>query len=138
MRFIMMFLFSATAFAQDVGDIQPVLTDVSNQDFLGDLLQSLGGLNGASALAATAILIKLLLKFLSTPWGQNVLGKAFKDMAGGWKLTIVTGLSLAGGVIGLMTAGGLSAGAALVHSTTLAAFMVFSNQIYKQFFEKKV
>ena len=36
-----------------------------------------------------------------------------------------------------MTADGLTFFAALIHSTTLLAFSVFANQLYKQFFEKE-
>jgi hypothetical protein len=61
----------------------------------------------------------------------------FSKVKGGVKLTIVLGLSLASGVLSSMVIGHLSIGAALVHSSTLSMAVVFSNQVYKQFFEKK-
>ena len=110
----------------------PVIPPVTDTDFIGFLIQSLGGLKGASTLAIVAIVVQILIKFL----GTDLFGKVFKNVSGAVKLLIVTGLSLVAGVVGLMSVEGLTIGAALVHSTTMTAFMVFANQLYKQFFVK--
>ena len=130
MRFLGLFLFaflsSTFAFAQDV------VAPISNEDFLKLLVESIGGIRGAASLAVAGIVVKLLLAFLSSEF----FGKLFKNLSGEIKLLIVSALSLAAGVIALMTSG-LPLGAALVHSSTLTAFLVLFNQIYKQFIEKK-
>lgn len=87
----------------------------------------LGGLKGASALVIAGIVVQGLMLAV-----RSFLG----DLIGQYKLLLVLGLSLVSGVVALMVSG-VPLGAALVHSTTLAAFSVFFNQIYKQFFEKK-
>lgn len=112
---------------------QEVLPEVPTQDFIGFLLQSLGGLKGMSTLAVVGVVVQLLIQFLKTP----LCAQVFKAVSGPTKLLIVTGLTLVAGVVSLMSVEGLSLGAAIVHSTTLSAFMVFGNQIYKQFIEKK-
>lgn len=104
----------------------------SNADFLNLLLQSLGGLSGASALAVAGIVVQLLIKLLGTNW----FGEWFPNLDGHIKLLVVTGLTLISGVLALMLPPtSLSLGAALMHSTTLAAFMVFGNQAYQQFLQ---
>ena len=103
-----------------------------NIDFLKLLVESLGGLKGASTLAIVAVVVQLLIKFLNLPIAGGIFGAAK-----GWlKLAIVTFLTIVSGVTGLMIEG-LSLGAALLHSTTLAAFMVFLNQIFQHFWAKK-
>lgn len=87
----------------------------------------LGGLKGASALVIAGIVVQGLMLAV-----RSFLG----DLIGQYKLLLVLGLSLVSGVVALMVSG-VPLGAALVRSTTLAAFSVFFNQIYKQFFEKK-
>jgi hypothetical protein len=123
----LVFLIPLMLFAQDL--VVPVS---SNEDFIGLLLQSLGGLKGASSLAIAGIVVQLLMKFVGTPWADKLFANA-----GPWKLIIVALLSYLSGVVGLMASAGLSFGAAALHSSVLAAFMVFLNQVYKQFIEKK-
>lgn len=115
-------------YAQDV--IIPVVT---NDEFISQLFLSLGGLKGATSLAIAGVIVKLILQFAST----EMFGKIFKNLSGGVKLTIVLGLSLASGVIALMLSG-VPLVTALLHSSTLSAFVVLSNQVYKQYIEKKV
>lgn len=137
MKMLLAFVFALFlpffAYAQEV--VQPVLElpPVTNTDFLQLLIQSLGGLKGASALAIAGTAVQVLLKFLATPWAGGLL----KNVKGGTKLLVVSGLSMLGGVLALMVPPtSLSLGAALVHSTTLTAFMVFANQLYQQLLEK--
>lgn len=113
-------------------DVVPILPPVSNEDFLGLLIQSIGGLKGASTLAIVGVVVQLLMKFVGTPFADGL----FKN-AGPWKLSLVGLLSWAGGVLSLMQVSHLSFGAAFVHSSSLMAFMVLANQIYKQFLEQK-
>lgn len=112
----------------DPGAIVPIPA----QDFIGFLLQSLGGFKGASSLVVAGLVVQIIMKFL----GTDIAGQLMAKLPGNIKIIIVTGLTLVSGVLGLMTVGGLSLGAALIHSATLSALMVFGNQIYKQFFVK--
>ncbi len=107
--------------------------DQSTYDFFQFLLASLGGLKGASALVAAGVLVQLAVKFLST----GFFNKLFLKISGAAKLMIVSGLTLVSGVLGLMSQG-VSLGVALAHSSTLAAAMVFIDQVYKHFSEKKI
>lgn len=116
------------ALAQDV-----VIPVVSDTDFLGHLLQSVGQFKGATTLVIVGLAVQILIKFL----GTELFGRLFKKVTGATKLTIYLSLSLIGGVSGLMLTADLTFGAALVHSSTLAAFGLLLNQIYKQFVEKK-
>ena len=132
-NFILMFIITGFVplLAQEAGEV--VADVISNEDLIKLLLESIGGIKGASSLAIAGIVIKLVLAFFSSEMG----GKLFSGLKGSIKLLIVTGLSLAAGVIALMNTSDLTFGAALLHSTTLSAFMVFVNQIYKQFFVKE-
>lgn len=121
------------ASATPVASTGSALIDQNTSDFLKLLIDSLGGLKGASSLVIAGVVVQLLIKAMSLP----AVGKLFSEAQGWLKLVIVTGLTLVSGVIGLMTAGGLTLGAALVHSTTLAALMVFGNQIIQHFFPPK-
>jgi len=126
------------AFAQSEVNPAPVEVD-PNGDFLKLLLESFNGMKGATSIAIAAIVIKILINALNLPVVDRVLGSKFKDWSGGIKLTIVLSLSYIGGVVALMVPPtNLSLGAALIHSTTLSAFMVLSNQIWQHYFKKKV
>lgn len=117
--------FSMTTFAQDVV--------VPTQEFIMFLLQSLGGIKGASTLAIVGVVLQILFQFLHTP----LFGSVFKKIDSSDKLLVILFLSMASGVVSLMLSSGLSFVAALLHSTTLTAFSVFANQLYKKFVEKK-
>lgn len=127
--FAFVFMFCGAALAQ-IAEV--TIPAVSNTDFLIALGDSIGGMKGGSAVVIAGIVTQLLMKFIGTPWAEAMFGKD----AGPWKFTIAAVLSFATGILGLVTSG-LTVGAALIHSTTLFAFMVMVNQIYKQFFEKK-
>ena len=107
-------------------------TPMESSAFFELLIKSLGGLKGASTLAIVGIVVKLLVAFANS----ELFGKVFKNLTGAWKITIILFLSLVGGVVSLMTVNGLEFAAALVHSTTMGSFLVLTNQLYKQFFEK--
>lgn len=122
-------LTASTAIAQVVEQTIPVVT---NEAFFKLLIESIGGAKGATGLVIAGIVVKLILSFFST----EMAGQIFKKLSGGVKLTIVLFLSLASGVIALMISG-VPLMTALLHSSTLSAFVVLSNQVYKQYFEKK-
>lgn len=140
--FMAAFFYSAVLFAQAAAtavgttSAAAITTAVQavdpNQDFLNLLLASIGGAKGASMLAVAGIVVQLVIKFMSTTW----VGQWFPQLTGAVKLVIVTGLSLAAGILALMIPpASLTLGAALVHSSTLTAFMVFGNQAYQQFLQ---
>lgn len=91
------------------------------QDWI-DFINALGGLGNLGTLGVVGVLVQGVMLLLRTKVG---------DLAGKYKILIVTGLSLVMGVVGLMQ-GGLGLVAALMHSTTLSAFQVFLHQLYKQ------
>lgn len=122
-------LVPAVAFAQVDPASLPVLlptADLSTEQALGELLKSLGGFKGATALGIVFLVVQASLLFFRTK---------LADFAGKWKLVIVTALSLVGGVIGLLVSG-VPLLAALTHATTFTSLQVFGNQFIKQFAEK--
>ena len=106
----------------------PVL---SNEQFLSQALVLLGGLKGASALGVTAVVVQLVMKFLATPWADSLPAKQ-----GQYKLIVFLGCTLVSGILAQLAAG-MELLPALFSSSTLAAVMVFANQLYKQFLVKE-
>lgn len=92
-----------------------------------DLLKAIGGIQGGGTLAIIMLIVQLLM------W---LLNGFFAGKAGKYKLVAVMGLTLVAGVVALMMQG-MSLGAALLHSSTIASAQVLLNQTYKQFFVKK-
>ena len=135
---IMTFLFGASALGQDITPVViPPATDPT-MDFMKLLIESMGGIQGANNLVIAAIVIKLLLNLLNLPFVENLIGSNFKDWSGGLKLTVVLGLSYIAGLLALMLPPtNLPLGAALVHSSALSMFVIFLNQLYQHFFQKK-
>ena len=124
----MILLFTSLAFSQDV--LVSDLIPMSNEDFMASLVASLGGMKSFTVLGVIFVLVQTAMKFLGTPWADSLIN------SGKWKLTIYVAMSLVGGICGLMVSQGLTFQAALVHSSTFAAFGVFLHQIYKQFVKK--
>ncbi len=123
-----LFFLGAYAVAQAVAPtVPPIVPPVTDSDFMTTLLAAVGGLKGASALGIAAAVVQILLKFAGTSWGGGLLNK----MSGVGKLAVVTVLTLAAGVLGLMVTG-VPLGAALTHSTVLASVMVYVNQWVQQ------
>lgn len=115
--------FSYMVFAQDPVPVDP------NQEFLALLIASIGGMKGMSTLGIVGVAIQLLIKLANTTWIK---------IDGAVKLLIVSALGLGGGVVALMLPpNSLTIGAALIHSATLTAFMVFFNQVYQQWLAPK-
>lgn len=128
--FLLGLAFGALALAQ--GTVAMELTDGTKvevtADFLTFLIASMNGLPGAGVMGGAAILVQVLLKALDQPFANQF----FSKRSGLEKILIVAGLTFAVTPIGLVTGAGLPIGAALLHSSTLTAFMVFLNQIYQQ------
>lgn len=103
-------------------------------DFLDYLVKSMNGIKGAGTIGAAAIMIQLIIKALDQPFAKHF----FSNRSGLNKILIVSALTLAVTPLGLVTGAGLTIPAALVHSSTLTAFMVFLNQIYQQAQKAKV
>jgi len=90
------------------------------------LIKAIGGVQGGGTLAIIMLLVQLLM------W---LLNGFLKDKAGKYKLVAVLGLTMIAGVVALMMQG-MTLGAALLHSSTIASVQVLLNQAYKQFFVK--
>lgn len=134
--FIAALLLPVWCLAQEVVNVAvPVVVPPvdPNGEFINLLIASLGGLKGASTLAIVGIVVQIIIKALNLP----IAGKLFSESKGWIKLLIVSGLTLVGGVTGLMSVEKLSFAAALIHSTTLTALMVFGNQLIQHFSPKK-
>lgn len=100
---------------------EPAVPGIEPSDFQ-KLLEAIGGAKGAGAMGIALIVVQVLM----------LLAKAIWRPTAGWQLTLVLGLSLGAGILSLMVIGKLDFGAALVHSTTLAAIQVFLNQVFKK------
>ncbi len=131
--FLLLIMFCFTFCIGMVAFAQIALPDpVSTSDFVTYLLQSLGGISGATTLAIIGVIVQILMKFVATPIFDNI------GIDGSYKLLIVIGLTIVGGVVTLMTGpAGLTLVAALMHSTTLASIMVLIHQVYVQFFQSE-
>lgn len=121
------------AFADEGVPVVPPAVDAPPLPPIGQadidlLIQSIGGLKGASAMAIAFVIVQILLLLFK---GNIIPAK------GGWVLVAVYFLSLVFGVLSMVMVGGLSLGAALAHSQTLAAIAVFVNQILKQALPKQ-
>lgn len=119
--FAFTFLFALTAMA-DGDPTAPVATE----DFLKALFESIGKLKGAGTMGIVVVVVQLLMLFFRTP---------LANFAGKYRLLIASALTMVGGVIGLKLTG-VDWMAALVHSSTLAAFQVFGHQAFVQFIKK--
>jgi len=118
-----MVLFASSSFADSASS-----TSSPEDLFLSSLVISIGGLKGASVLAAVVILTQLVIKFLGTRWDP---------LAGQWKLLAVSAFTIVAGVSGLMLTDHLTFMAALLHSSTLATFQVFAHQVVTQITESQ-
>lgn len=112
--------FSLIAFGQDV--IPP-----ESAGQWEAFLTAIGGTKGAGIMGIIVALIQILLLILKSPLGY---------LAGPYKLLLVTALTMFLGVTSLKIQG-FDWQSALMHSTTLASFQVFLNQIWKQLREAK-
>lgn len=124
-----LFLFSFLALAQEA----PPLPANPDQEFFMMMAQ-IFTMKGAGTLVIVALAVQILIKFLST----SLFGALFSQVNGVVKLLIVTGLSIVGSVVGLMSPPtSLSFLSALTSGAILSALMVYGNQLYQHFFPPK-
>ena len=119
-------LTSVSAFAQEAGEA------IANDQFLMDLINSVGGLKGASAVAIALVVAQLLIKLFKTPIGGSLLKKVSPNVV--WAIT--SGLNILAVALGLV-AGGVSVVAALTHAAVLMPLVNYLYGIYERFVEKK-
>lgn len=119
--FVFIFLFCVSVgrlFANPVADTMPI-------DSVRLLFKSLGGELGIKAIGSSGALIQLLVRFLKSKAADNLFQKQKP-----WKrLAIVSALTFAITPVTLVTLGGLPLAAALLHATSLNAFLVFLDQL---------
>lgn len=116
---ISMFCFCGTMALAQVVDPSVPPTGAEWQAFF----EALGGAQGMSTLALVALGVQGLMLMFRGP---------LSNLAGSGKILLVTGLTLAGGVVGLR-ASGMDWASCFMHSTTLAAVQVFLHQLWTQF-----
>jgi len=124
-------LFSVVGFAQEAATLvmSPDLTQtVEVQDFLKFLVESLGGVKGASSLAIIALVVQAVLLLVRMKFADKVTK--------GYKLIIVYSLSMIGGILALMSQG-VDLQTALFHANSLAAYQVLFHQAIKIYADKK-
>lgn len=97
--------------------------DLEIGEALSQLVASLGGLKGATAVGIALLVVQAVMFFFRTK---------LAEFAGKWRLVIVTGLTLVTVVLGLV-ATGMPWMAALTNASTASAFSVLLNQFMKQF-----
>jgi hypothetical protein len=102
-----------------------------NVDAIQMILSQLTG-QKLAGLGLVGAVIQVLMILLRT----DLVVKYIGEVNGQLRFAAVACLSMVGGIITLMS-GGLTLGAAVMHSTTLAAFQVFFHQMYTVYIEKK-
>lgn len=118
---VMLIILGFSAFAQEV--------PISSADFFSYLFSALGGLKGAGTLAIVGVVVQVLLKLLNS----DLFSQWFSSVSGAVKLIVISGLTVAGSVIGLMSQG-QSFWAAVTSGGVVTALMVFAHQVYLHFF----
>lgn len=123
-------LFVALAAAKVYAQAAAVPVDATIPDaaYLQELFTTLGGLKGLGGLGLAALITQLVMHGLQDQFVANAIH-------GKWRILLVAGLSIVGGVLALM-ASGIPLVTALLHATTLAAYSVFFNQLKKQLVDK--
>lgn len=117
--FLALVLVGFKAFAEVV----PVPAPVPDTEFWSQLLTFIGGVKGMSMLAVVYGISQLVMVFFKTQMG---------DLAGIWKLVIVSGLNVLGTVLAQLVTG-VPFLVAVLNGSVLAAVSVFINEIIKHF-----
>ena len=112
--------FLASIFALPVDTPAAAVNDAQALDYL---LRGLGGSSGAGAMGIAVLITQVLLFLARSP---------LADLAGRWKLAIVTGVSLVATVVAGKVAGQTWA-AALLSGPVVTAAQVFAHQLFAQF-----
>jgi len=118
MKYLLMAMFTLTAFGEEI--IPPAAEDWGK--IIMDLTKG-----ELSIMAIVAAVVQAMMLLLRSPLGEK---------SGRFRLLAVSGLTLVGGVVGLMTQG-MAVGSALAHSSTLAALQVFGFELYKKLVVEK-
>lgn len=110
---------------------QEVPAPMADADVVQNILAVLTtkGLQGLAAVAAGVQIIMLALR------SEFVIAK-LGDLKGKYRITALLALTVVSGVLTLMTQG-MALVPAILHSSTVAAFQVLANQVYKQYVVKK-
>jgi len=113
--------------------MEDVAVDVINvENYLRLLIDSMGGLKGASTLGIIAVVVQILMATLKLDVLQDKLPK----LVGKYKFLFVYALTSISAVVALRMQG-IDMLSALLHSNTLATYQVFMHQAMKQFSEKR-
>lgn len=129
--FAILLVSSIFTFAQDAQ--VPIPQCSADMDFFQCLGLSIGSFHGGSTLVIVAVVVQLLLKFMNAPFFDQLFSKL-----DGWvKLSIISFLTIAGSVAGLMYGSNMSFLSALTSGAILTSVMVFANQIYQHFVAPK-
>lgn len=115
-------------FAQAVDPTAPL----GNMDAIQQIMAELKGAHLAG-LGGVVVVIQVIMLGLRSEYIVNLFGQA----KAGCRLATVLLLSWVGGVLYLMQSG-MSFKAAILNSTSMAAFQVFAHQVYTIYIEKKV
>lgn len=110
---------------------QEVPAPISDIDAVQQILAVLTT-KGLSGLALVAAVVQVLMIALRS----NYVIAKFGDLKGSTRITALLALTMVGGIVTLMMQG-MAIIPAILHSTTIAAFQVLANQVYKQYFVKK-
>ncbi len=110
---------------------QEVPAPISDIDAVQQILAVLTT-KGLSGLALVAAVVQVLMIALRS----NYVIAKFGDLKGSTRITALLALTMVGGIVTLMMQG-MTIIPAILHSTTIAAFQVLANQVYKQYFVKK-
>lgn len=104
---------------------------ISDLDAIQQILAQLTG-GKLAGLALVAAVVQVIMIALRAQTVVKMIGEA----KGQLRLALVLLLSYIGGLVVLMQ-GGMSLGAAFMHSSSLAAFQVLAHQIYTVYMESK-
>ena len=106
--------------------------EVTDSDFFQALMSAFGGVKGLSTLGVIALVVQLMLKFLSAP----ISGKAFPQFTGRTKINAVLTLTMIATLVGLMSQG-MGWAAAATSGVGLAALSGWIQQMWVQNVSKK-
>lgn len=128
--FLSLIILAPFALAEEIIE-GAVHQSVNLEGYFKLLIDSLGGLKGASSLAIIAAVIQILMATLNL----DVLQTKLPKIVGKYKFLFIYFLTCVSAVIALRMQG-LDLLTALFHSNTLAAYQVFMHQAVKQMNEK--
>lgn len=129
MRFVLLITMSIFA---SIAVYAQALTDSVSDSFAFDQIMQIFQGPHLAGLALVAAVVQSLMLILRTEFVISRFGSASASV----RLALVFLFSTIGGVVQLMS-NGMTLHAALLHSTTLAAYQVLGHQLYTVYLEKK-